>query len=241
MTPSSWAQVGLPAAACARGLFGRWRSTTITLTTPLAPRGAGGAGLRAAVGLSELGFKTGARAGDLWAWAGGTGHDSAGVDAHLGIRVRRSTPRPRRVARGSARPGRCSTSRGAIGAAAGAAPERAATWGNLVSHRGLNPAVKQRVCACLLARRGSLAGRSVRDQALSHPVAHGGGPGRHQRRAGQHDAGRLALARLRHHQGQRLAGRPGRHPVHVPRGAQGEAPWWGATHEPGRVSRLHRT
>ena len=94
-------------------------------------------------------------------------------------------------------------------------------------------------------------------QALPHAQPHGGGAGRHQRRAGQPVGRRLALvsarrprvgasrarpvvagarvahpvcvllslrprarqAHVRHGQGQRLAGRPGRHPLHVPRGA----------------------
>jgi succinate dehydrogenase / fumarate reductase flavoprotein subunit len=40
-----------------------------------------------------------------------------------------------------------------------------------------------------------------------------------RRRARQHGRGRLALPLLRHHQGIRLARRPGRHRVHVPRSA----------------------
>ena len=36
---------------------------------------------------------------------------------------------------------------------------------------------------------------------------------------GQHGQGRLALARVRYGEGVRLAGGPGRHPLHVPRGA----------------------
>mmetsp|Transcript_7943 Transcript_7943/g.28292 ORF Transcript_7943/g.28292 Transcript_7943/m.28292 type:complete len:358 (+) Transcript_7943:18-1091(+) len=59
----------------------------------------------------------------------------------------------------------------------------------------------------------------VRLQAVPDAVAHRGGAGRHQRRAGQHDGGRLAVAHVRHRQGLRLARRPGRHPLHVPRGA----------------------
>ena len=46
-------------------------------------------------------------------------------------------------------------------------------------------------------------------------------PGRHQR--GARPAGLLGVARLRHGQGLRLPGRPGRHRDHVPRGARGAA------------------
>ena len=42
-------------------------------------------------------------------------------------------------------------------------------------------------------------------QALPDALPHGRGPGGHQRRPGQHDRGRLALARVRHDQGERLA------------------------------------
>ena len=52
----------------------------------------------------------------------------------------------------------------------------------------------------------------------SHTVAAQGGIGASAR---QHERGQLALPLLRHRQGQRLAGRPGRDRVHVPRGAQG--------------------
>ena len=52
----------------------------------------------------------------------------------------------------------------------------------------------------------------------SHTVA---AQGRHRRVAGQHVGRQLALPLLRHDQGQRLARRPGRDRVHVPRGAEG--------------------
>ncbi len=58
-------------------------------------------------------------------------------------------------------------------------------------------------------------------QGVSDPLAHGGGAGRHRRLARQHERGQLALPLLRHRQGQRLARRPGRDRVHVPRGAEG--------------------
>ena len=47
-------------------------------------------------------------------------------------------------------------------------------------------------------------------QGVSHPLAHGGGAGRHRGRARQHGRGRLALAHVRHRQGVGLARRPGR-------------------------------
>ena len=59
----------------------------------------------------------------------------------------------------------------------------------------------------------------LRHQGLPDPQPHGGRAGRHQRRPRQHGRGRLALAHVRHRQGLRLAGRSGRHRVHVPRGA----------------------
>ena len=52
----------------------------------------------------------------------------------------------------------------------------------------------------------------------SHTVAAQGGIGAVAR---QHDRGQLALAHVRHDQGLRLARRPGRDRVHVPRGAEG--------------------
>jgi hypothetical protein len=61
----------------------------------------------------------------------------------------------------------------------------------------------------------------VRHQAVPDALAHGRRAGRHQRRAREHDRGRLALARVRHDQGRGLARGPRRDPVHVPRGAQG--------------------
>ena len=54
----------------------------------------------------------------------------------------------------------------------------------------------------------------LRLQGLSDALAHGLGAGRHQRRARQHRAGRLALPHVRHGQGLGLAGRPGRDRVH---------------------------
>ena len=61
-------------------------------------------------------------------------------------------------------------------------------------------------------------GRAV--QGVPDALAHRGGAGRHRRLARQHERGQLALPLLRHHQGQRLARRPGRDRVHVPRGAE---------------------
>ena len=58
-------------------------------------------------------------------------------------------------------------------------------------------------------------------QGLPDPLAHRRGPGRHRRRARQHGRGRLALAHVRHRQGRRLAGRPGRHRIPVPQCAGG--------------------
>ena len=52
-------------------------------------------------------------------------------------------------------------------------------------------------------------------QAVSDAQPHRRRPGRHQRRARQHGRGRLALAHVRHREGFGLAGRPGRHRVHV--------------------------
>ncbi len=54
-------------------------------------------------------------------------------------------------------------------------------------------------------------------QGVPDPLAHGGGAGRHRGRARQHGRGRLALAHVRHRQGRRLARRPGRHRIPVPR------------------------
>ena len=50
----------------------------------------------------------------------------------------------------------------------------------------------------------------------SHTVAAQGGV----RLAGQHERGQLVLAHVRHRQGLGLAGRPGRHRIHVPRSAE---------------------
>ena len=47
--------------------------------------------------------------------------------------------------------------------------------------------------------------QQLHHQALPDALPHRRGPGRHQCCAGEHDRGRLALARLRHDQGQRLA------------------------------------
>ena len=58
-------------------------------------------------------------------------------------------------------------------------------------------------------------------QALPHPEPYRGRPGRNERRTRQHGRGSLDLAHVRHRQGLRLAGRPGRHRVHVPRGDPG--------------------
>ena len=57
-------------------------------------------------------------------------------------------------------------------------------------------------------------------QGVPDPLAHGRGAGRHRRLARQHERGQLALPLLRHRQGLRLARRPGRDRVHVPRGAE---------------------
>lgn len=48
-------------------------------------------------------------------------------------------------------------------------------------------------------------------------VAHGCRPRRRERLAGQHERRQLVLAHVRHRQGVGLAGRPGRHRIHVPR------------------------
>ena len=58
----------------------------------------------------------------------------------------------------------------------------------------------------------------LRHQGLSDPQPYGRRAGRHQRRARQYRQGRLALAHVRHGQRLRLARRPGRDRVHVPRG-----------------------
>ena len=57
-------------------------------------------------------------------------------------------------------------------------------------------------------------------EGVPDPLAHRRGAGRHRRLARQHERGQLALPLLRHRQGQRLARRPGRDRVHVPRGAE---------------------
>ena len=58
-------------------------------------------------------------------------------------------------------------------------------------------------------------------QGVPDALAHRRGAGRHRRLARQHERGQLALPLLRHRQGLRLARRPGRDRVHVPRSAQG--------------------
>ena len=56
------------------------------------------------------------------------------------------------------------------------------------------------------------------DQALPHPLPHRRGPGRHLRRPGQPGGGPLGVAHVRHRQGRRLPGRPGRGRDPGPRG-----------------------
>ena len=58
-------------------------------------------------------------------------------------------------------------------------------------------------------------------QGISDPLAHGGSPRRHLRRARQHASGRLALAYVRHRQGLGLARRPGRDRIHGAQRARG--------------------
>ena len=70
-----------------------------------------------------------------------------------------------------------------------------------------------------LSLRRPQRGRAV--QGVPHALAHRRGAGRHRRLARQHERGQLALPLLRHRQGLRLARRPGRDRVHVPRSAQG--------------------
>ena len=72
------------------------------------------------------------------------------------------------------------------------------------------------VAAALACR----AQRRRPDQGVPDPLAHGRGARRDRRFARQHERGQLALPLLRHRQGQRLARRPGRDRVHVPRGAE---------------------
>ena len=67
--------------------------------------------------------------------------------------------------------------------------------------------------------RGGGPQHGVHHQGVPDAQPHGGGAGRHQRRARQHGRGRLALPLLRHDQGLGLARRPGRDRVHVQRGA----------------------
>ena len=69
------------------------------------------------------------------------------------------------------------------------------------------------------ARGGGTRNR-LHHQGVSDAQPHRRGPGRHQRRARQHGRRRLALPLLRHGEGFRLAGRPGRDRLHVPRGAR---------------------
>ena len=83
------------------------------------------------------------------------------------------------------------------------------------------------------ARRGRHGRGRARDrlhlQGLPDPQPHRLRPGRHQRRARQHGARRLALSHVRHGQGLRLAGRPGRDRVHdqarAGRGDRARALW----------------
>ena len=77
----------------------------------------------------------------------------------------------------------------------------------VVGRRRLRPARRGR------HGRGRPQGR-LHHQGLPDPLAHRGGPGRDQRRARQHERGRLALPHVRHRQGVGLAGRPGRDRVH---------------------------
>ena len=73
------------------------------------------------------------------------------------------------------------------------------------------------------ARGGRLQRGGAEDrlhhQGVPDPLAHRRGAGRHRRLARQHGRGRLALAHVRHRQGRRLARRPGRDRIPVPRGA----------------------
>ena len=68
-------------------------------------------------------------------------------------------------------------------------------------------------------RGGAVGGRAV--EGVPDAVAHRRRPGRHRRQPRQHERGQLALAHVRHDQGLRLARRPGRDRVHVPRGGAG--------------------
>ena len=56
----------------------------------------------------------------------------------------------------------------------------------------------------------------LRHQGVPDALAHGRRPRRHRRCARQHGPRRLAVAHVRHREGRRLAGRPGRHRVSVP-------------------------
>ena len=105
--------------------------------------------------------------------------------------------------------------------------------------------------ACGLAAAGARRPeRGGAVQGVPDPLAHRGGAGRHRRLARQHERGQLALPLLRHRQGLRLARRPGRDRVHVPRGAQGGVraralrhavrPQPGRHHLPAPVRRPHR-
>ena len=58
-------------------------------------------------------------------------------------------------------------------------------------------------------------------QAVPDPLPHRGRPGRDVRRPGERRRGQLGVAHLRHHQGRRLPGRPGRGRDHVPGGDRG--------------------
>ena len=61
----------------------------------------------------------------------------------------------------------------------------------------------------------------VRHEVVPDAIAHGGGAGRDQRGAREHDRGRLAVARVRHGERGGLVGRPRRDSIHVSRGAKG--------------------
>ncbi len=74
--------------------------------------------------------------------------------------------------------------------------------------------------ARIAAARARRPQRRGADQGVPDPLAHRRGAGRHRRLARQHERGQLALPLLRHRQGRRLARRPGRDRVHVPRGAE---------------------
>src|SRR6266508_4512020 len=99
--------------------------------------------------------------------------------------------------------------------------------------RGVLPPWTPRDCRSLLRRghRGSRRGRpkgragglqgsqDLRHlQALPHPLAHWGGPGRDVRGSGQRGGGLPRVARLRHREGRGLSGRPAGGQLDVPGG-----------------------